>query len=240
MKTIELDAPDGTIEAILARPTGAGPWPGVVVLHDAVGFSADLRRNVEMLADYGYLTIAPNLFSRGRVRCIRAVFRALLVTGEGPPVRDILAARDRLLAEADCTRKTAVIGFCMGGGFALLSAAQGFDASAPFYPGLYGDYRARLDGVCPVVASYAALDPSLIGAPAKLDRALTELGVEHDIKSYPGTMHGFANVFPVEPLLHVTGLGYDEDATRDAWRRIFAFFDRHLTADKPATRPDST
>ncbi|MFD0360027.1 dienelactone hydrolase family protein [Nocardia sp. GCM10030253] len=240
MRTIELDAPDGTIEAILARPTGTGPWPGVVVIHDGMGFGTDVRNNVEMLADYGYLAIAPNLFSRGRVRCIRSIFRALLVTGQGPPVRDILAARDRLLADPDCTRKTAVIGFCMGGGFALLTAPKGFDAAAPFYPGLYGDYRTILDGACPVVASYAKLDPSLIGAPAKLDRALTELGVEHDIKSYPGTMHGFANVFAVQPLLRVTGLGYDEDAARDAWHRIFAFFDRHLTVEDGAAQTDTT
>jgi carboxymethylenebutenolidase len=240
MQTIELDAPDGTIEAIVARPTGQGPWPGVVVLHDGVGFGTDLRGNVEMLADYGYLAIAPNLFSRGRVRCIRSIFDALLRTGEGPPIRDILAARGYLLADVDCTRKTAVIGFCLGGGFALLTAAQGFDAAAPFYPGLYGDYRSILNGACPIVASYAALDPSLIGAPAKLDRALTALRVEHDIKSYPATMHGFANVLPVEPLLRVTGLGYDQDAARDAWQRIFAFFDRHLGTEDRVARPDAT
>lgn len=234
MNTIELTAPDGRLEAILARPSGDGPWPGVVVIHDGVGFSADLRRTVRMLADYGYLTIAPNLFSRGRVRCIRTIFRALAFTGDGPPVRDVMAARDRLVAEPDCTGRTAVVGFCMGGGFALLVAPKGFDASAPFYPSLYGDYRAMLDGACPVVASYAQRDPILIGAPRKLDDALTDLGVDHDIKVYPKVTHAFANVTPVDPLLRVTGLGYNEDASRDAWQRIFTFFDTHLTTpEKP-------
>ncbi|MEV0296402.1 dienelactone hydrolase family protein [Nocardia sp. NPDC050710] len=230
MDTIELDAPDGALQAVLARPTGDGPWPGVVVLHDGVGFGVDIRNHVEMLADYGYLTIAPNLFSRGRIRCIRAIMRALLFTGDGAPVRDILRARDHLLADPECTGRTAVIGFCMGGGFALLSAPKGFDVAAPFYPGLYGDYRSLLDGACPVVASYAGLDPSLIGAPAKLESALTAQGVAHDIKTYPGVMHGFANVLPGDRLLRVAGLGHDEESTRDAWHRIFAFFDTHLTA----------
>ncbi|WP_433715757.1 dienelactone hydrolase family protein [Nocardia sp. CA-084685] len=229
MNTIELDGPDGAVEAILARPSGDGPWPGVVVLHDGAGFGRDIRGNVEMLADYGYLTIAPNLFANGRVRCIRAVMRSLVFTGASPTIREILAARDRLVADPDCTGKTAVIGFCMGGGFALLTAPMGFDASAPFYPGLYGDYRAQLDGACPVVASYAQRDPSLVGADRKLDRALSELGVEHDIKTYPGTTHGFANVFSIDPVLRVAGLGYDAQATRDAWHRILAFFDKHLT-----------
>ncbi|WP_433603028.1 dienelactone hydrolase family protein [Nocardia sp. CA-135953] len=233
MDTIELDAPDGALEAILARPTGDGPWPGVVVLHDGVGFGPDIRGNVEMLADYGYLAIAPNLFANGRVRCIRAVMRSLIFTGASPAIREVLAARDRLVADSACTGKTAVIGFCMGGGFALLTAPMGFDAAAPFYPGLYGDYRTQLEGACPVVASYAQLDPSLLGAGRKLDRVLTDLGVEHDIETYPGTMHGFANVFGIEPVLRVAGLGYDAEATRDAWHRIFAFFDKHLT-DAPA------
>ncbi|WP_040796599.1 dienelactone hydrolase family protein [Nocardia higoensis] len=234
MLTIDLPAPDGTIEAVIARPDGDGPWPGVVIVHDATDFGADVRKHVAMLAERGYLAIAPNLFSRGRTRCIRSVMRALWFTGgrndaEAAPVRDILAARDHLLADPQCTGRTAVIGFCMGGGFALLTAPHGFDAAAPFYPGLYGDYRSLLDGACPIVASYAGLDPSLIGAADKLKRSLVDLGVPHDIKTYPRVTHGFANTFPAEPLLRVTGLGYNEAATADAWQRIFAFFDRHLT-----------
>ncbi|WP_280495089.1 dienelactone hydrolase family protein [Nocardia farcinica] len=235
MQTIDLPAPDGPIEALLARPDTPGPWPGIVIIHDALEFGADIRTHVTMLAERGYLVIAPNLFSRGKARCIRAVMRALWFTGgrnhaEAEPVRDILAARDHLLADPDCTGRTAVAGFCMGGGFALLTAPHGFDAAAPFYPGLYGDYRTLLEGACPVVASYAGLDPSLIGAAGKLDRALTDLGVPHDIKTYPRTTHGFANTFGSERLLRVVGLGHDEAATADAWRRIFAFFDQHLTA----------
>jgi len=239
MNTIVLDAPDGPIEAIVARPTGDGPFPGVVVLHDALGPNADIRGTVEMLADYGYLVVAPNLFSRGHVRCIRAIVRALMFTGDGAPVRDILRARDHLVADPQCTGRTAVIGFCLGGGFALLTAPRGFDVSAPFYPGLYGDYRELLEGSCPVVASYAALDPSLIGAADRLDAVLTAQGVDHDIKTYPGVTHGFANVFPGDRLLRVVGMGHDEDATRDAWRRIFDFFDTHL-ASAPGNSPGMT
>ncbi len=229
VQSIEFGAPDGPLSAIQGRPTGAGPWPGVVVVHDAVGPSVDLGNHVEMLADYGYLTVAPNLFSRGRVRCLTAIMRALLFTGEGAPVRDVLAAREHLLADPDCNGRTAVVGFCMGGGFALLVAPRGFDVSAPFYPSLRGDYGALLAGACPIVASYGALDPVLIGAGTRLEKALTDNAVPHDIRTYPGVTHGFANILPGDRLLRVTGLGHDEAATRDAWARIFAFFDTHLT-----------
>ncbi|GAA5051015.1 dienelactone hydrolase family protein [Nocardia callitridis] len=230
METIELAAPDGSVEALIARPSGAGPWPGVVVLHDAFGFGTDVRTHLTTLAERGYLAIAPNLFARNKVACINAVYRALVFSAEGPQVRDILAARDHLAADPDCTRRIAVIGFCMGGGFALLVAPKGFDAAAPFYPTLFADYRRFLEGSCPVVASFARRDPMLIGKPAKLERALTEFGVEHDIKTYDTVTHGFANITPAEPILRVTGLGHNDEAAADAWQRIFTFFDRHLSA----------
>ncbi|MBW0273960.1 carboxymethylenebutenolidase [Nocardia sp. MH4] len=228
MESIEIDTPTGRIDALIARPQGEGPWPGVVVLHDALGINADLRHQLDIVADAGYLAIAPNLFARGRVRCIQQAFRAVAFTGKGPAVGEILAARDRLAEDPDCTGRIAVLGFCLGGGFALLTAPQGFHASAPFYGSLYGDYRTLLDGACPVVASYGRLDPALPGAAHKLETALTAGGVDHDIKTYPNATHSFANVLPGNAVLERIGIGYDAAATDDAWQRIFAFFDRHL------------
>ncbi|MEV6216918.1 dienelactone hydrolase family protein [Nocardia sp. NPDC051833] len=228
MESIEIDTPTGRIDALIARPQGPGPWPGVVVLHDALGVNADLRHQLEIVSGAGYLAIAPNLFARGRVRCIQQAFRAVAFTGKGPAVGEILAARDHLAGDPDCTGRIAVLGFCLGGGFALLTAPQGFHASAPFYGSLYGDYKTLLDGACPVVASYGKLDPALVGAAGKLEAALTAGGVEHDIKTYPNATHSFANVLPGNAVLERIGIGYDAAATDDAWQRIFAFFDRHL------------
>ncbi|MEV6061220.1 dienelactone hydrolase family protein [Nocardia asteroides] len=228
MESIEIESPAGRLEVLIARPQGQGPWPGVVVLHDGLGMNADLRHQLDILTGAGYLVIAPNLFTRGRARCIQQAFRALAFTGDGPAVGEILAARDRLADDPDCTGRIAVLGFCLGGGFALLTAPQGFHAAAPFYGGLYGDYKALLDGACPVVASYGRRDPSLIGAGAKLEAALTANEVEHDIKTYPDATHSFANVLPGNAVLERIGIGYDAAATADAWQRIFAFFDRHL------------
>lgn len=229
MSTIQLNAPDGAIDAFLEMPTGPGPWPGVVVLHDGMGLTEDARNTVRRLAANGYLAVAPNLFARGRVRCVPAVLREVLTNVEGRASRDILAARSYLADDPQCTGRIAVVGFCLGGGFALLVAPKGFDAAAPFYPSGSGKYAEMLRGSCPVVASYAALDPLNPGRGPKLERVLTEYGVDHDVKVYPGVTHAFANETPAEPLLRVTGLGYDADATADAWRRIFAFFDTHLS-----------
>ncbi|APE35216.1 carboxymethylenebutenolidase [Nocardia mangyaensis] len=230
MDSIEIASPAGKLDVLLSRPSGQGPWPGVVVVHDGLGVTDDLRGQLEHLAANGYLAIAPNLFTRGRARCIKEIYRALLFTGAGPAVGEIVAARDRLATEADCTGRIAVLGFCMGGGFALLSAPAGFAAAAPFYASLYGDYKALLAGACPVVASYATRDPFLRDGAIRLEQALTVNGVEHDIKTYPAT-HGFANVFPGNAVLERIGLGHDVTASADAWRRVFEFFDRHLRTD---------
>ncbi|WP_063128737.1 dienelactone hydrolase family protein [Nocardia fusca] len=232
MTMIEVPAPDGEIKAVWETPEGPGPWPAVVLLHDAVGLTADLRRNARMLADHGYLVIAPDLFSRGP-RCIPGVFRDLLFTGAGRAVRDILAALRRIRDDSSCTGRVAVAGFCMGGGFALLTAPRGFDAAAPFYPTSRGDYAEMLRGSCPIVASYGRLDPINIGRAHRLERVLDDYGVAHDVKTYSGVTHAFANRLPTEPVLRVAGLGYDEKATEDAWRRVFAFFDAHLKSPSP-------
>src|SRR3954452_17350402 len=115
----------GEVKAHLATPpVGTGPWPGVVVLHEAFGLNDDIRQQVDRLAAAGYVAVAPDLYSAGGAwRCIRATFRSL-TTGSGKAFEDIEAARAFLAARPDCTGRVGVIGFCMGGGFALLTAAR--------------------------------------------------------------------------------------------------------------------
>ncbi len=119
----------------------------------------------------------------------------------------------------------------MGGGFALLAATRGFDASAPNYGPLPKDPADVLRGACPVVASFGARDPGLPGAAARLERALGEAGVEHDVKAYPDAGHSFMNRHSAGPLAvleRVAGFHYHEPSAEDAWARILRFFDRHL------------
>jgi carboxymethylenebutenolidase len=210
-------------------PTTAGPWPGVVVVHEIFGLNDDIRQQAEKLAAAGFLALAVDLFSAGgKVRCIRQVFRTLS-RGSGPAIDDIEAARSWLGAHADCTGKVGVIGFCMGGGFALLTAARGFDAASSNY-GIVPEEDA-LRGACPVVGSYGARDPELRKGAEKLRTRLTAVGVEHDVKEYPGAAHSFLNrphLRPAAPLLRVAGIGYHAPSAEDAWGRILRFFDEHL------------
>jgi carboxymethylenebutenolidase len=228
-----LPTPSGEVDAYLAVPSGEPPWPGVVVIHELFGLNADIRAHADRFAGRGYLALAPDLLSFGgpKVKCVLGAFRAMSRRW-GPAFDAIEAARGALAARSDATGRVGVIGFCMGGGFALLAAPRGwFDASAVNYGVVPKDAAALLRGSCPVVASYGAKDRFLRGAPQRLEAALEENGVEHDVEQYAAASHSFLNRHHgTVPMLidRVSGYGRTEPAASDAERRIDAFFDRFV------------
>jgi carboxymethylenebutenolidase len=232
MATIQLDTAAGPIDALLSIPEGHSPWPGVVVIHDAVGYGPDKESINEHIAAAGYLAITPNLYARGGpARCVIRVVREVL-TQRGRALDDILAARDHLQSMPECSGRVGIAGFCMGGQFALVMAPKGFAASAPFYGTPLPRHLSEvLDGACPIVASFGGRDPLGVGAAKRFRRVVEHKNIPHDIKTYPGAGHSFANKLPAQPLIRVAGFGYNEAATADAWARVFAFFDEHLHAE---------
>jgi carboxymethylenebutenolidase len=155
-------------------------------------------------------------------------------SGRGSAYEDIETARRWLVERDDCTGRVGVIGFCMGGGFALLSAPRyEFGVASVNYGDVPKDAVGQLRGACPIVASYGRRDRRLRGDAERLEATLTELGVPHDVKEYPDAGHSFLNRINVGPLfvplVRLAGFDYHHPSAEDAWRRIFTFFDQYLT-----------
>jgi carboxymethylenebutenolidase len=227
------------LKAYLAVPRGEGPWPGVVVIMDLLGLSDDIRLQADRLATAGYLAFAPDLYSGRGPKCVMATLKASR-TGAGEGYEDIEAARHWLSERADCTGKIGIIGFCMGGGFALLSAPRyDFAAASVNYGEVPKDADERLAGACPVVASFGKRDRGLPGRAQRLENALTALDIPHDVKEYPEAGHSFMNRINVGPLLgpvtKFVGVNYVHEASEDSWRRILEFFDTHLGDESEST-----
>ena len=163
MPQVGISGPRGELPAYLAVPPGEGPWPGVVVIHDVAGH--DPRpgaAQADWLAERGLPggCAGPVPLRVGGCRCVQAAFRDALAR-RGGYFDEIEAARTLARRRRpDCTGKVGVIGFCMGGGFALLLAA------GPRVFGRECQLRLRAEGrcarcwpsACPIVGSYGAKD----------------------------------------------------------------------------------
>jgi carboxymethylenebutenolidase len=233
MPDISYPAANGTWPGYLAVPSAApGPWPAVVVIHEAFGLNDDIRRKADEFAAHGYLALAPDLFDgKSWVRCIRSAFEQLRAR-RGPVFVTLDAAREFLAARPDCNGKTGVIGFCLGGGFALLCAPRpGYDVAAVNYGEVPKDAEAALAGSCPLVGSFGGRDPMGTEQPERLQRALAVLQVPHDVHVYPGAGHRFMtqSTGASAVFAKIGRMTYQPADAADAWQRIFTFFGTHLT-----------
>jgi carboxymethylenebutenolidase len=236
MSEVAIQGADGCIRGYMAIPEGSGPWPGVVVVHDVLGMTNDLRRITDRFAASGYLALAPALYDgRGpKIKCMISTIRAHFV-GEGPAYAGLLAAREHLISDSRCTGKIGLAGFCMGAGFCLQLGPSGlFNATAPSYALLPKDID-KLRRSCPVVASFGARDPIVARESAeRLEAVLRSGGVPHDVKRYPDAGHGFMNELglpaPIQLVAGAVGIAYSAPEAEDAWRRVLSFFAEHLAA----------
>lgn len=232
IKTIQITT---ELAGAIVSPSGDGPWPAVVMVHEVFGIDENMKAQMLRLASAGYVVIMPDLYSRGGIRkCLTATFKSL-ASGEGQAFEDIEAAKNLVLSRSDVTGKVGVIGFCMGGGFALLLANDGYDAATSNYGMLPKDMDEALSGACPILGNYGAKDKQLSNAKQKLDETLTKLNVVHDIKEFENAGHAFMNpkqgggpIFG--SLLRVTGAKPNPEAAKEAWKRIEAFFAKHLAS----------
>ena len=210
------------LQAYFVAPDRPGPDPGVVMIHELFGLNENIRNIARRFAGAGYAALAVDLFSTAaRVVCLLRIIHGLLVRPlVNGVVDEMRAAIDFLSTQpgVDPTR-LGVIGFCMGGSYALQLACVDGDLGAAAV--FYGQNPRPLNAVaraCSIVGSYPERDFTARAA-RQLQAALRAYGVPHDIRIYPDARHSFFND---------RGRAYHPQAAADAWIRTLAFFDVHL------------
>jgi carboxymethylenebutenolidase len=229
--------------AFFPVPGATEPRPGVLVIHELLGLTGEMRRLAGQFADAGFTALAPDFLDGlgPKPFCIARFARGIGRPGTGRPYRQLEVARQWLATRAEVDgQPIGVAGFCIGGGFALLYAA-GADvhAVAPFYPAVPDEEQLR--GVCPVVASFGGRDRVFGEGGPRLVETLDRLGVERDVRTYPDAGHGFMARYD-GPLGWLgerlpTRVAHDPAAAADAWDRTIAFFRQHLGPASAASAP---
>jgi dienelactone hydrolase len=176
-----------------------GKRPGILVCHEGSGLGDHTKERAAMLAELGYVALAPDLFGetfRSREHGI-AIISGLL--------KDPTALRERTNAALDLLRshdrvdpaRTAVIGFCFGGLAALELARSGRDLGCvvSFHGGLQTALPAQPAGVrCKVLACVGAEDPFIPPEQrAAFEDEMRHAGADWQVIVYGEARHGFTN-----------------------------------------------
>jgi carboxymethylenebutenolidase len=210
------------LDAYFVRPAVPARTAGVLVIHELYGLNDHIRSVADRLGVQGYSALAVDLFSGGnRTICLLRVMAGFMLRPlDNSGLRDLQESIAWLKQRPQIdSSRIGVIGFCMGGGYALALACVDGDikAAAPFY-GMNPRPLSAVAEACPIVGSYPEKDFTRQAAE-KLERALTDYGVAHEIKIYANTKHSFFND---------QGKAYDPAAARDSWERTLRFFEEHL------------
>jgi len=224
------DASTGDPPSPAYARTPEGATRGVVVIHEILGRAPEIDRVVDRFASRGYAAVAPDLFHLGQVACMRAVMHAMKTGDDIAPVRQARRAHAWLCEQAGLApTNVGIIGFCFGGGFALL-AGHGFGAISANY-GVVPPVE-RLRGLPPVIGCYGDRDWMFAKKPDELRKNLADAEVEHEVHTFPGVGHSFLTdgdrpvTFALTyPLFRIR---YDAAVAEDAWEKILRFFEARL------------
>ena len=208
----------------LSLPAGAGKHPAIIVIQEWWGLNDWIKQQADRFASQGYVALAPDLY-RGKVASDPNMAHELM---RGMPqdraMSDLRGAFRFLEARKDVDSKhIAVIGWCMGGGYAIdfAIAEPRLAAAVMNYGHTVTDPASIAKLHAPLLGNFGADDHGIPPADVNaFEAALKKAGKPVDFKIYPGAGHAFMNP-------NNTG-GYVESAAKDAWSRIDAFLTHHL------------
>ena len=226
------------INAYLGRPFGAGPYPGVVIIHHMPGWDGPTKEIARRFAHHGYVAISPNLHFREGKATPEENSASIRAAGGMPDDRtmgDVQGAVDYLRTLPYLNGKVGVIGYCSGGRQSYLAACtvRGLDAAIDCYGGGVvakpEELTARQpvapldftkDLPCPLLGLFGVEDTRPSPADTvKTQEALEKFGKTFEFHTYENAGHAF---FAVDRP------NYRQVAAVDGWKKVFAWYDKYL------------
>lgn len=245
VQAVDIKTSEGVLDAKLYQPEGAGPWPAVIMITDAMGIRPAFDTMGERLAARGYVVLVPNVYYReGRAPLpgLEGSFadeafrkRIFPLIGSLTPERiqaDAAAELDFLSQQKQVKgSRVGAVGYCMGGGIVVRMAAafpERIAAGASYHGGKLATdapdsphtLASRLKGE--LYFGHADQDASMDAAAIlRLEAALNSAGTRYKSELYVGARHGFA----------VEGShAYDAAAAEQHWQTMLELFERTLRA----------
>jgi carboxymethylenebutenolidase len=220
-KSQDVTYPSGkdTIAGYLVQPEKQGTYGAVIVVHEWWGMNDWVKEQTQKIAALGYVALAVDLYDGKSATNADEAHELSRGLAQDRAVRDIQAAYDYLGAQKNVNKdRIAIIGWCMGGGY-----AADFAVTQPRLAGLVINYGALPSDpndlqqiAAPVLGNFGADDKGITPADVnQFQDYLKKLGHYVDVKIYPGAGHAFEN--PNNTA------GYRPEAAADAWARTASF-----------------
>jgi carboxymethylenebutenolidase len=216
-----------TTPAYLARPDDGQAHPALVAIQEFWGLVPHIKDVAGRFAGEGFITLAPDLYHGETAVEPDEARKLAMELDRDRAVQEIVAAIRYLEGLNQVQpKKIGVVGWCMGGSLAIATAAshlqgaEALGAVVAFY-GKPRDLSIISDIKVPLLGLYGELDHGIPPEQVhKLEQALDENGVKHEIHIYQGAGHAFFN--DTRPQ------AYNPSAAQDAWRRTLDWFRKYL------------
>ena len=216
---------DVEVDGYLSHPTAPGPWPAVIVAHEWWGLEEHFRDFSRNLAREGMVVLVPD-FYHGKVATDPAT-AAMLKTS-----LDIDSAVEAIIGGVAYLRnlpfvsgKVGVLGFCMGGGLALLAACRSKELNngVIYFPSIYPDASELENISCPLLFHYGTADAVTPRSEIdRITRTLDRTKKPYELHLYEGANHAFVNDMHPEY--------FHKEATEATWPRTVEFLKRNFLA----------
>jgi carboxymethylenebutenolidase len=212
--------PDGELMGYWAYQAGSDPRPAIVVIQEWWGLNEHIKDVARRFAAAGYIALAPDLYDGVVTTEPDEARKEAMTLGTREAVAEIQAAIEFLKGQEFVNGRFGIVGFCMGGGLVLQTAASSpdIDAAVPFYGSPLSASEAA-NVTAPILSFLGSRDGISASSYESMHAALTEASVPNKFQQYDGAQHAFFND---------TRASYDAAAAEDAWEQMLGWFATYL------------